>query len=411
MEVVDTNFVTSPNLKHIAGENFSGRSSFLQNVIKSEEIKFLNQPWGVLVGENPPNYISGLAPTVKDEISLHATGSKTKYEKRITDLLSTFFFENHFDKNPFNLSGGEQAILIILCALLLEPKQLAIDTTLEQINKKWRTPLLNEISNSIFCNTNIYISDNRFDEYCFNFAKIVPPKNIEPLKAFGKIVCPEEIKISSEAKNLSLNNLYFGYANNKKLLTGLNYEFKAGNIYHLNGINGAGKSTLAKILTGVLKPSSGNILINNEYYNAYKYPGKYVAYSFQNPDEQLFSNTVLKEVIPLELLKENKNIEHAKKMFSAFSLSELSEKHPSEMPFVIRKRIALASSLAHERDWFILDEPTLGQDQNNVDEITKLLKLLSFYGKGIIIVSHSEKFISGFENVKTVTLDNGHIIN
>ena len=85
MEVVDTNFVTSPNLKHIAGENFSGRSSFLQNVIKSEEIKFLNQPWGVLVGENPPNYISGLAPTVKDEISLHATGSKSKYEKRITD--------------------------------------------------------------------------------------------------------------------------------------------------------------------------------------------------------------------------------------------------------------------------------------------------------------------------------------
>jgi energy-coupling factor transport system ATP-binding protein len=195
------------------------------------------------------------------------------------------------------------------------------------------------------------------------------------------------------------------------LLQDLSYEFEAGNIYHLNGVNGAGKSTLAKILTGVLKPSSGKIYLGNSPYDAYRFPGKVVGYSFQNPDEQIFSSTVKDEILAKEILKENKNVELGESMFAAFALSNFAEKHPSEMPFVIRKRIALAATLANEREWYILDEPTLGQDQRNVEEITKLIKQLALNGKGIILVSHSEQFVSTFENAKTITLKSGKIIS
>jgi energy-coupling factor transport system ATP-binding protein len=80
------------------------------------------------------------------------------------------------------------------------------------------------------------------------------------------------------------------------------------------------------------------------------------------------------------------------------------------MPFVIRKRIALAATIANEREWYILDEPTIGQDQTNVKELIKLIKLLANKGKGIILISHSEMFVSSFEKVITVTIKNGKLI-
>jgi len=414
METVSNPVINATQIKHIDGENFSGRSSYLQSLIKSDTILKNHQPFGVMVGEIPANYISGLAPTVENEISLHKTGTNKSFEKRLNNLLSMLLFDKHLEKNPFNLSGGEQAILIIICSLLLEPKHLAIDTTLEQLNRAWRTPLLLELSNPDFIATNISIADNRFSEYILNAQKLKPSLHSrmesDVVHGLGRIISPFTIGLKSVAKNLSMNNLNFGYSKKQMLLKDLNYEFESGNIYHLNGINGAGKSTLSKILTGVLKPSSGKIYLSNLHYDAYRFPGKVVGYSFQNPDEQIFSLTVMEEVLPKQLFKENKNIEMAKAIFSSFGLSNFAKSHPSEMPFVIRKRIALAATLANERDWYILDEPTIGQDQRNVEEITKLIKLLALNGKGIILISHSEQFVSSFENLKTLTISNGKII-
>jgi energy-coupling factor transport system ATP-binding protein len=401
----------SGKINLVEGNNFSGRSAFLQELVKKNHELGGNVAYGIMVGEIPANYISGLAPTVRDEIYLHISGTNKVYKERLIQMLKNFSFEEHFNKNPFYLSGGEQAILTIVCALLLEPVELSIDTTIEQLNKEWRTPLLQELSSPDFTTTNISIADNRFQEYNFNAKRQRPILDSSSGQLnFGKIVCPSDISFVSSAKSITLQNLSFGYSKKQKLLQNLNYEFSSGHIYHLNGVNGSGKTTLSKILTGVLKPTSGNILIENNRYNAYRYPGKIVGYSFQNPDEQIFSNTISEEVIPKKFIKAKKNVGTAKKIISSFGLSIFADMHPSEMPFVIRKRISLAATLANERDWYILDEPTIGQDNENVDELRKIINLFVSNGKGIILISHSENFISSFKDVITVTLKDGELI-
>ncbi|MEI6681657.1 MAG: ATP-binding cassette domain-containing protein [Bacteroidota bacterium] len=401
-------------LIHLEGDNFSGRSAYLNELIKSKLDNDPSKSYGILAGEIPGNYITGLAPTVENEISLHLAGTQELYKPSLYRLLSELDFDKHHQKNPFDLSGGEQAMLVIICSLLSEPLHLVIDTCLEQLGREWRTPLLSELSNPTYLSTQISIADNRFSEYSIKAKTIKPissrPLNGEKTPGLGNISCPTGIQITSEAKTLALKNITFSYTKKHPILSNISYDFEPGNIYHLGGINGAGKSTLSKILAGVLKASAGEIYVANSRYNAYRFPGKFVGYSFQNPDEQIFSDTVREEVLPAKMLKENKNVTMAKDLFTSFAMDKIAEFHPAELPFTIRKRISLVASLANERDWYILDEPTIGQDQRNVDEIIKIIKLLAYNGKGIILISHSEQFISSFEKLKKINLLNGKFI-
>ena len=398
----------------IEGENFSGRSDFLKAMIISEAHDNHNpQIYGVKIGEIPGNYISGLAPTVRDEIFLHTANKNSIYSKKLHELFFILNFEKHLGKNPFLLSGGEQAALAILSSLLLEPKYFVIDTTLEQLNSEWRNPILQELNSNHIEETQVLISDNRFAEYNFNANPLNSDQTFSPIATerlpFNNITCPSKISTKSLSQNLILHDLSFGYSRKEQILKRINFEFETGKIYHLRGSNGAGKSTLAKILTGVLKPSIGKIITHDKEYNAYRYPGKIVGYSFQNPDEQLFSNTIKGEIIPKELLKSDELIANAETFVTAFGFQNFLEKHPSEMPYVIRKRIALAATLANERAWYILDEPTIGQDEENVKQLVEIIKLLGANGKGVILISHSDTFINYFENPIIVTLQNGSL--
>jgi len=414
MDVNPKPIAESSNVTFIEGSNFSGRSNFLKSLINIEKTGSSLKSYGVLIGEIPGNYISGLAPTVKEEIALHATGSNGKYFHRLSNLMKHLAFEKHFEKNPFSLSGGEQALLTIISALLLEPVYLAIDTTIEQLNKEWRNPLLSELINDYIYDTKIAIADNRFVEYGFSTKSQRPTinsyNNKGNIETIGKIISPKALNLKPSGKNLSLRNITFGYSRKEVILENINFELQAGKIYHLGGLNGVGKSTLSKILTGVLKPSNGHIFIQDREYNAYRYPGKVIGYSFQNPDEQLFANSIKSEIIPKEYLKANKNVGNAEMILTAFGLSNLIEMHPSQMPFVIRKRIALAATLANERDWYILDEPTIGQDEENVNELVKLIKLLTKNGKGVLLISHSDNFISLFDEIIQITLKDKNIV-
>lgn len=88
-----------------------------------------------------------------------------------------------------------------------------------------------------------------------------------------------------------------------------------------------------------------------------------------------------------------------------FGLQNIRKEHPAEMPFTIRKRIALAATLALERSWYILDEPTLGQDNDFADFLLTLLLKLKDLGKGIIVISHSERFTENLDS-KKLSLEN-----
>lgn len=382
------------------GNNFSGRSDYLKSVINSAES-------GVYIGEQPSSSITGIFPTVESEIKLHSNNTDLKTLNLVNTLFGQYDFQKNFAKNPFTLSGGEQTILAVLSAILLQPKKLAIDCSLEQLNKAWREPLLNLIQKNDFSKTEILLADNRLNEYeLSNFKEFIPEKSLQEHKyKFEKPCLSNHIESQIAPQTIELSDVHFSYGKKQLIFKEANVKLEPNNIYHLSGSNGSGKSTLAKILTGILKIQSGEISINNKHYNPYKNPGKVVGYSFQNPDEQLFSTTLENEVLRY-LKNETDEYKTRRETFlEIFGLQNIRKEHPAEMPFVIRKRIALAATLALDRSWYILDEPTLGQDNEFADFLVNMLFRLKETGKGIIVISHSEWFTENL-HAKKLSLHN-----
>jgi energy-coupling factor transport system ATP-binding protein len=392
------------NISFLEGKNFSGRTNFLK---QSCSLSSESNNTGIYVGEIPYNYLSGVSPTVIEELQLFSQNSKKEILEAINKLLKHFGFEKLYNNNPFTLSGGEQVVLSIMIGLLLEPSLLAIDTATEQLNKEWSEPIFNLMQDN-FASTCFLIADNRIDEYTIKYRTLTPSNNRKNfkytfLKPGIKYTEPE-----SSPKEVALKNIVFGYVSKIHILQNITVNLEPGNIYFLKGANGAGKTTLAKVLSGILKPQGGKIIINNEEINLYKYPGKIFGYSFQNPDEQLFSRSIEEEVLRFNK-KESKNISNRRELYlEMFGLNEIHHFHPAEMPYVMRKRIALAATLATDRPWYILDEPTIGQDSDFLDFLTFLFKQLVEQGKGLIIISHSQTFIDKF-TPKILYLDKGRI--
>ncbi len=190
-----------------------------------------------------------------------------------------------------------------------------------------------------------------------------------------------------------LRSSLLAYNKECQVFKNFNCTLQNGKIYHLKGRNGAGKTTLAKLLTGILRPTEGEILANGRVLNAYRYPGATVGYSFQSPDEQLFSSAVEYEILGRQKNETETYTATRKYFLDIFGLQSVRKCHPADLPFVMRKRISIASVFAKAKPWYILDEPSLGQDSHFLDVFAKLVEHLTDEGKGIIIISHSSELI------------------
>ena len=143
------------------------------------------------------------------------------------------------------------------------------------------------------------------------------------------------------------------------------FDLEPGKPYILKGPNGSGKSTLAKLLTGVLRPSEGCITRDGLKVDIWKQPGSLVGYHFQNPDLQLFCSSVAEELRPPQWVPKG----FFDVLVRTFGLTHVLASHPLDLPFVLRKRVGLASTVSMVRPWFIFDEPVLAQDKTSAKAV------------------------------------------
>ena len=184
-----------------------------------------------------------------------------------------------------------------------------------------------------------------------------------------------------------------------KALDNINLEIKDKDFVGIIGHTGSGKSTLIQHLNGLLKPSSGEIYINdfnitNTDINLTDIR-KRVGVVFQYPEYQLFEETVEKDIAfgPLNLgLDENEINSRVKSSMEAVGLSykEYKDKSPFELSGGQKRRVAIAGVIAMNPQVLILDEPTAGLDPGGRDEIFELIKTLHRENDmTIILSSHS----------------------
>lgn len=184
-----------------------------------------------------------------------------------------------------------------------------------------------------------------------------------------------------------------------KALDNISLEIKDKDFVGLIGHTGSGKSTLIQHLNGILKPSSGKILINgfditNPDLNLTEIR-KRVGVVFQYPEYQLFEETVAKDIAfgPSNLgLDEEEINNRIKTSMNAVGLKyeEFKDKSPFELSGGQKRRVAIAGVIAMNPEVLILDEPTAGLDPSGRDEIFKLIKQLhKEKNMTIILSSHS----------------------
>ncbi|TFG00108.1 MAG: ABC transporter ATP-binding protein [Promethearchaeota archaeon] len=197
--------------------------------------------------------------------------------------------------------------------------------------------------------------------------------------------------------HIIMNHVEYTYPNGTIALKDISLNISRGEFIGIMGSNGAGKSTLVKTLNGLIRPQNGLIFINGENNNSKTIAelSKKVGIVFQNPDHQLFSNSVREEIrFSLKAIIDDKESlqEKVDEVLDKFYLKEFENRSPLTLSGGQKKRLALASVICRDPEILIFDEPTLGQDRNGVEFFINLLKKEQNNHKTIIIITHNIEF-------------------
>lgn len=217
-------------------------------------------------------------------------------------------------------------------------------------------------------------------------------ENKEILKSWFKNETSSKT-INKEEKILEIKNLTFSHDGVKNTLDDVSFYLNKGEILAVLGNNGAGKSTLCRSITGILKPKSGSIFLNNECIDSWsiKKKGSAIGYVMQNPN-QMISQHMIKDEIALGLKCRNfdkKYIdEKVEEVLKICGLYPYRNWPVQALSYGQKKRVTIASILAINPDVIILDEPTAGQDYKHYTEFMEFIKGLSNKGISIIMVTH-----------------------
>lgn len=214
----------------------------------------------------------------------------------------------------------------------------------------------------------------------------------------------------------NLSHIYMqGTPFEKSALKEISLKIEDGEFTGIIGHTGSGKSTLIQHFNGLLKPTSGRVLINglDTSGKGLKELRRHVGIVFQYPEHQLFEETVYKD-IAFGLYKQNLSEEDARKeilqVIEAVGLEEsVLEKSPFELSGGQKRRVAIAGVLAMKPAILILDEPTAGLDPRGRDEIFDFIKKIhENLGITVILVSHSMEDIAKLVD-RVIVMNKGKI--
>lgn len=309
------------------------------------------------------------------------------------------------------LSGGQKQRLITASTLAMEQKIIILDEPLANLDTHTAHILLKALRNLANSGYAVLIVEHRLDVVKNYIDKVMRIENkqlftstdINDLNSGIKTIphadgsLPGEVLIKGE-------KLFFA-AGDRNIIDGLDIEIRAGERIVLLGENGCGKTTLMRMLARLNKPNDGALsqtITKSKKANS-KWFSK-VGYVYQNPTYQLFMPTLLSEIS-----FKAKSEETAMKMINAFGLSGLEQRHPQSLSEGQKRRASIAAVCASEPTVLFLDEPTVGQDYENlcktVETVNKINKNL---GTAIVTVTHDKRCAGALAD-RVLIMENGKI--
>lgn len=222
-------------------------------------------------------------------------------------------------------------------------------------------------------------------------------------------------KETQDSSLIQVTQLVHRYESGQIGIQGIDLVIQKGEFVALVGSNGAGKTTLAKHLNGLLRPTEGEVLVkgmNTKEFDTAQL-AQTIGYVFQNPDHQIFSVSVEKE---LEFGLKNAGFaskELEERIAWALELTGL-EKYRRIHPYTLgkgeRQMIAVASVLALTPEILVIDEPTTGLDWRGVQRIMELLRQLHKSGTTILIISHDMDIVAEYAK-RVIVMQAGQVLS
>lgn len=222
--------------------------------------------------------------------------------------------------------------------------------------------------------------------------------------------------------DINFKNVSFIYGENtpfeKKALKNINLTIKKGEIVGIIGQTGSGKSTLIQHFNGLLKPTSGDVFIDNKNTkdkDFLKNPFRFkIGLVFQYPEYQLFEETIEKDIAfgPRNMKLGEEEIKNRVKeamLSMGLDYEEKKDKSPFEISGGQKRRVAIAGVLAMKPEILILDEPTAGLDPRGRDELFSKIK--NIYEKEkitVVLISHSMEDIAKIAD-RIIVMNDGQI--
>jgi energy-coupling factor transport system ATP-binding protein len=387
-----------------------------------------------IVFQNPRTHLFHLR--VDDEVAFGPRNlgmTEDEVAARVDWALESVGLASLRDQKPANLSGGQIQRLAIAAALAMNPKVLVLDEptasldvpgtqhvirTLEKLKKQFRLTIvliehrLAEVSRLadrvLIMDEGRIAAQGRFDDVLGSHNTLrqfgLRRPTAETLTDWHRLLESNGHHLENQSPLLDLQDLTAGY-DGHAIIHDINLKIFHGEFVALVGDNGTGKSTLALAAAGLLKPISGNVSVNR---TSRPRPGLDIALLFQNPADQLFTDSVEEEVAfgPRNYRRFDDQI-HELTLASA-DLLQFRSRRPFTLSIGQQQRTALASCIALRPALVILDEPTLGQDWRHLQQLMDCLTHLNEQGTAILLITHDYKLVHHYAR-RVILMEEGRI--
>lgn len=229
---------------------------------------------------------------------------------------------------------------------------------------------------------------------------LAPPYQIHasPWRDVGKVL-------------LEIKNLHFSYPNGTKALTDVSLTVRKSECIAFIGRNGSGKTTLTKCIKGLLSPDKGEVILYDRDNGSIVHDrSKQIGYLFQNPDHQIVTDRVDREIsIGLTRFPPDEVKQRTLKALEQLNLVQYATRDPCTLSRGERQRLAVASILAMDPEIIIFDEPTTGQDYENLTSIMQCMNALKSAGNTLLMVTHDHELAKAYAD-RIIIMDNGKIM-
>jgi energy-coupling factor transport system ATP-binding protein len=390
--------------------------------------------------------------------------------RRVHEVLGQVRLEGFEDRTPATLSGGQKQRLAIASVLAIEPRILCLDeptTDLDPVGKlgifriaeelKSRDEVTlivveHETEETLDADRIVVLRDGKIvadrpAREVLQDVKLLEESSVMPLQvarffrelgtedgqlpltpAEGKgeferggwrvsperhrelVEADESREEKYEAPIIEVEGLSHRYPNGVAALEGVDMTVRRGEFLAVLGQNGSGKTTLVKHFNGLLKPTEGSVRVDGEetVELGIRRLGQRVGYVFQNPDHQIFSDTVADEVAfgpKIREMEEDEIRERVEEALVAVGMEGRGDEDPFGLTKGERQRVAVASVLAVRPEVLILDEPTTGLDYAEQRSMMDLVRRLSEGGSTIIAVTHTMWVVAEYAHRAVVVRD------